>query len=119
MEIENLDNSVFLEIMGPTTRNRIIDFLITNEDFDFTLKEIAEGSYVGYATIKRIWEQFAKTNLIKPTRKVGKAVFYKYNSENELAKKIKNFYLDIVFTEIESEVKEEPVKEQAVIEAAV
>ncbi len=115
MEVKNLNNSVFLEVMGVTPVNKIIDFLITNEDFDFTLKEIAEKSNVGYATIKRIWEHFIKTNLVKPTRKISKAVFYKYNSKNELAKKVKNFYLDILFTEI----KQEAPEKKAMIVAAV
>ena len=119
MEIKNLNDSTFLEVMGPTPINKIIDFLITNEDFDFTLKEIAERSYVGYATIKRIWEHFTKANLVKPTRKVSKAIFYKYNSENELAKRIKSFYLDIVFTKLEEEITIEPAKKKLKVVATI
>src|SRR3989338_2713927 len=101
MELKNLDRSSFLDVMGDTPRNRILDFLISENGYDYTLKEIAENSKVGYATIKRIWKHFVSTGLVKETRRVVKAVFYKYNSKNELGEKIKKFYLDILFAALE------------------
>ena len=56
MEIKSLKGpSSFLDIVGNSPRNRILDFLMGEIGYDFTLKEIAEKSNVGYATIKRIW----------------------------------------------------------------
>ncbi len=101
MELKNLDKSTFLEVMGDNPRNRILDFLISENVYDYTLKEIAENSKVGYATIKRIWKHFVSTGLVKETRRVGKAIFYKYNYETELGEKIKKFYLDILFAVLE------------------
>ncbi|MBL7100914.1 MAG: helix-turn-helix transcriptional regulator [Nanoarchaeota archaeon] len=111
MEIKNLNKSTFLDVMGDTPRNRILDFLISENGFDYTLKEIAENSKVGYATIKRIWNQFVKNNLVKETRRVGKAVFYKYDDKTNLGKKIKAFYLDILFASLEPD-KRKAVKTQ-------
>ncbi|MBN1377076.1 hypothetical protein JW949_01940 [Candidatus Woesearchaeota archaeon] len=108
MEIETLEGpSEFLKIMGDYPRNRILDFLLGNTNYDFTLKEIAKKSKVGYATIKRIWHHFIKTELVKPTRKVGKAVFYKYNNYGGNGKKLRKFYLEIIFNEVEKEVMNE------------
>lgn len=101
MELKNLDKSTFLAIMGDNPRNRILDFLISENGYDYTLKEIAENSKVGYATIKRIWEHFVNNDLVRETRRVGKAVFYKYDDKSELGKKIKKFYLDILFAALE------------------
>jgi len=104
MEIKSLEGpSKFIEVIGDTPRNRIIDFLLGEINYDFTLKEIAKKSKIGYATIKRIWKDFLKTNLVKPTRKVGKAIFYTYNIENEIGKKLRKFYLEIIFNEVEKE----------------
>lgn len=123
MELKKLDKSTFLGIMGDNPRNRILDFLISENGYDYTLKEIAENSKVGYATIKRIWKHFTVNNLVKETRRVGKAVFYKYDDKSELGKKIKKFYLDILFAALEpSERKaaKEAIKaEKEVIEVAV
>ena len=106
MEIKSLDGpSKFLEIMGNSPRNRILDFLLGEISYDFTLKEIAEKSNVGYATIKRIWKDFIKSDLVKSTRKVGKAIFYTYNKESENGKILRKFYLEIVFNEVEKEIE--------------
>lgn len=101
MELKSTDKSTFLEVMGDNPRNRILDFLISENGYDYTLKEIAENSKVGYATIKRIWKHFVVNGLVRETRRVGKAVFYKYDDQNELGKKIKKFYLDILFAALE------------------
>src|SRR3989338_8290846 len=101
MELKNLYRSSFLDVMGDTPRNRIFDFLISENGYDYTLKEIAENSKVGYATIKRLWVYFVNNGLVKETRRVGKAVFYKYNDKTELGKRIKSFYMDILFAALE------------------
>ncbi|HLC64848.1 MAG TPA: hypothetical protein VJI46_01850 [Candidatus Nanoarchaeia archaeon] len=101
MELKNLGKSSFLEIMGDNPRNRILDFLISENGFDYTLKEIAKESRVGYATIKRTWHHFVKNNVVRETRRVGKAAFYKYNDKSELGKKIKKFYIGILVDAVE------------------
>lgn len=122
MELKNLNKSTFLEVMGDNPRNRILDFLISENGFDYTLKEIAENSKVGYATIKRIWKQFVNNDLVKETRRIGKAIFYKYNDKSKLGKKIKIFYLDILFTALEPDkrkaVKKELETERKTVEVA-
>ncbi len=122
MELKNLDKSTFLAIMGANPRNRILDFLISENGYDYTLKEIAENSKVGYATIKRIWKHFVSNDLVRETRRVGKAVFYKYDDKSELGKKIKKFYLDILFVALgptkRKTLKSEVKTERKVIEVA-
>lgn len=106
MEIKTLEGpSVFLQVMGESPKNRILDFMLGEIDYDFTLKEIALRSKVGYATIKRIWPDFIKATLVKPTRRIGKAIFYTYNQESHIGKALRNFYLNIIFKEVEKEAK--------------
>jgi len=106
MEIKTLEGpSIFLQVMGDSPKNRILDFLLGEINYDFTLKEIAIKSKVGYATIKRIWSDFIKATLVKPTRRIGKAIFYTYNQDSEMGKALRRFYLDIIFKEIEKEAK--------------
>ncbi len=102
IEIKDLHGSSFFDVMGDSPRNRILDFL-ASDAFDYTLKEIAKNSHVGYATIKRIWHHFIDLGLVKQTRKVGKAVFYKYDNTTPYGKLFKRFYLDIIISEAEKE----------------
>ncbi|MBS3156721.1 hypothetical protein J4442_00930 [Candidatus Woesearchaeota archaeon] len=97
-------SSKFLEVLGDSPRNRILDFLLGEINYDFTLKEIANKSNVGYATIKRTWHYFIGAELVKKTRKVGKAVFYTYNTESREGKALRKFYLEIIFNEVEKEI---------------
>lgn len=108
MEITTLDGpSKFLEVLGDSPRDRILDFLLGEINYDFTLKEIAKKSNVGYATIKRIWYHFIGAELVKETRKVGKAIFYTYNTESQEGKALRKFYLEIIFNEVEKEIDRE------------
>lgn len=104
MKIKTLEGpSKFLDVIGDSPRNRILDFLLGEINYDFTLKEIAQKSKVGYATIKRIWVKFIKSNLVKPTRRVGKAVFYTYNKDSNNGKAMRKFYLEVIINEAEKE----------------
>ena len=47
MEITNLEGSSrFLEVIGDSPRNKILDFLLGELNYDFTLNEIAQKSRV-------------------------------------------------------------------------
>lgn len=106
MEIKSLEgSSKFLEVLGNSPKNRILDFLLGEINYDFTLKEMAIKSKVGYATIKRIWNNFIEADLVKSTRRVGKAVFYTYNDKSTNGRALRKFYLEILFSEAEKEVE--------------
>ncbi len=105
MEVKSLEgSSKFLDVLGDSPKNRILDFLLGEVNYDFTLKEIAVKSRVGYATIKRIWQEFVSAKIVVPTRRVGKAIFYKYNKESNNGKALRRFYLDIIFEEVKKEI---------------
>ena len=105
MEVKSLHGpSVFLEVMGDSPRNRILDFLLGEVGYDFTLKEIAKRSNVGYATIKRIWNHFVAAKLVKETRRIGKAVLYTYNIDSFNGKTLRKFYLNLLIEHVEEKV---------------
>ena len=89
------EKSVFLETLGDTPILRVIDFLIVNDDFDYTMTEIAKHSKVGYSTLKLFIKNLEEKNIVVKTRTVGKAKLYKLNSKNTVVKKLKELYWDI------------------------
>ena len=98
INIEKEPKSIFLRIFGTSPLMKIFDFLIVNEEFDYSMADIARLSGVGYATLKLIWPKLEKNEIIKQTRMVGKAKMYQLNLENPIIKRFKIFYWDITKT---------------------
>ena len=86
------NKTVFLEIFGDSPVLRALDFLVVNEDFDYSMTDIAKLSGVGYATLKLFWARLAKEGIIANTRTVGKAKMYRLNTANPVIKKFRDFY---------------------------
>lgn len=72
---------------------KILDFLITFQDYDYSKKDIAKHSKVSMRHALLAIEKLEKEEIIIHTRKVGIALMYKYNSENPTAKILQNFVL--------------------------
>jgi len=87
--------SIFLRIFGTSPLMKILDFLVVNEEFDYSMKDIARLSGVGYATLKMMWPKLKLNKIIKQTRVIGKAKMYRLDTENPLMNKFKDFYWDI------------------------
>jgi hypothetical protein len=54
------EKSVFLELEGYTPKNKVLDFLIIAQDFDYSLKDIAKYSKVSYPCIKQLKKELEK-----------------------------------------------------------
>jgi len=97
------ERSVFLEREGYTPKNKVLDFLIVAQDFDYSLKEIAKHSNVSYPCIKQLKKELVKNKWITLTRKVGKAQMYKLNVKNPVVKKFIDYYWSVVESVVEEE----------------
>ena len=97
------ERSVFLEREGHGPKNKVLDFLIVAQDFDYSLKEIAKYSNVSYPCIKQLKKELIKGKWITLTRKVGKAQMYKLNVKNPVVKKFMDFYWAVVESAVEKE----------------
>lgn len=97
------ERSVFLEREGYIPKNKVLDFLIVAQDFDYSLKEIAKHSNVSYPCIKQLKKELVKNKWITLTRKVGKAQMYKLNVKNPIVKKFIDYYWAVVEYVVEEE----------------
>lgn len=82
------EKSLLVQCLGSNPKLRIIDFLIGNRPFDYSKKEIIEGSRVGKVTFFKVWKDLVKFGIAKQTRKYGKAKLFKLNEESEVVKKL-------------------------------
>lgn len=94
MDMEK-DISVLLQALGDTPKLRVIDFLITFQNFDYSLTDIAEGSEVAYRTLMDFWPDLEANKLVVETRKVGKSRMFKANMEHPIIKGLSKLQLQI------------------------
>jgi len=80
--------SLFIEFMGDSPVIRVLDYLLTERELDFSITDIAENAGIGRATLYRIWDDLIKNEIIIHTRDVGKAKLFKLNVENSKIKKL-------------------------------
>ena len=91
-----MEKSVFLQEEGNTPKNRIWGFLIVHSEYDYSMKDIARYSSVGYTTLKEAWKEFREKNIVVETRVVGKAKMYRLNLKNPVVNKFIDYYWAVV-----------------------
>jgi hypothetical protein len=83
-----MDKSLFIDFMGDSPMIRIMDFLLTERELDFSITDLAENSGIGRATLYRLWDNLIENKIIVHTREIGKAKLFKLNIENGKIKKL-------------------------------
>ena len=99
------NKSAFLEVFGESPILRVLDFLVVNEDFDYSMTDIANLSGVGYSTLKLFWNKLEESSIVKQTRIVGKAKMYRLNFDNPIVKKFRDFYWETTKQRVHEEIK--------------
>ena len=80
---------------------KVLDFLITARDFDYSMTEIARNSGVGWSAFSVIFKKLLEKNIIKSTRTIGNAKMFKLNIESLAVQKL--IKLDKELTKFETE----------------
>lgn len=91
MKQPQTDVSLFVEFFGNCPTVRVLDFLIENDAFDYSKKEIARQSSVAWNTLETFWSKFEEKKIVIFTRKIGKASLYKLNTVQPLVQKLIEF----------------------------
>ena len=99
--------SLFIEFMGDSPMIRVLDYLLTERELDFSITDIAENSRIGRATLYRIWDNLIKNNTVIHTRNIGKAKLFKLNTSNIKIKKLIEIYDMLILEELKTKDKKE------------
>lgn len=94
------EKSLFVEFMGDSPMIKIMDYLITERELDFSITDMAENAGIGRATLYRLWDDLIKNKIILHTRDVGKAKLFKLNTENAKIKKLIEIYDMFIIEEL-------------------
>ena len=105
------EKSIFLEKEGYTPKNKVLDFLIVAQDFDYSLKDIAKYADISYPCMKQLKKELIKGKWIILIRKVGKAQMYKLNLKSKKVQKFIDFFWSVVNEEVDRklDIKKEEV----------
>ena len=82
------EKSLFTEFMGDSPTIKVLDYLLTERDLDFSISDMARNAGIGRSTLYRVWDSLVKNEIIIPTRIIGKAKLYKLNKEDIKIKKL-------------------------------
>lgn len=82
------EKSVLLEIFGKTSELKVIDFLLDNNIFDYTKKEIANGAGISRPTLYKFFDKLVNSGLVIKTRKVRGVQMYKINLDSPIVKRL-------------------------------
>lgn len=101
--------SIFAEYFGDTPTVRILNFLILEKDFDYSMTDIAEGSNVGWTSLTRAWKQLEKRKAIVHTRDIGRAKLFKLNTQDSTIQKLIRLHWEIIKAETDKMLKKERI----------
>ena len=101
-----MEKSLFIEFMGDSPTIRVIDYLLTMGELDFSITDMAENAGIGRATLYRIWDSLIKNEIIVHTRDIGKAKLFKLNTGNQKIKKLIEIYDMLILEELKKHAKQ-------------
>jgi len=92
--------SIFIDFFGDSPTIRVVDYLLTERELDFSITDLADNSRIGRATLYRIWDGLVNNEIIMFTRTIGKAKLYKLNTKNRRIRMLIKLYDSMVVDEL-------------------
>lgn len=83
------DKSLLIQYLGDNPKLRIIDFFLDNKGSDYSKKEIIEHCGISKTTFYKVWDELLQFEIVKETRRFGKAKLYMLNKDSQVVQKFK------------------------------
>ena len=83
--------SILIKTLGNSPKLRIIDFFLDNPLFDFTKKEVIDALGMSKQTFYKYFKDLEKYEIVKVSRKIGRAKLYKLNLEHPLVEMLREY----------------------------
>jgi DNA-binding IscR family transcriptional regulator len=85
---------------------RVIDFLIINQQFNFTTAEISKSSEIPLRTVQRIIPQLVQNKIIIENKYKGKIKNYELNKNSKLVEILRLYSIETINAFIEEAIDE-------------
>jgi hypothetical protein len=90
---------------------RVIDFLIINQQFNFTTTEISKSSEIPLRTVQRIIPQLVQNKIVVENKSKGKIKNYELNRNSKLVEILKLYSIETVNAFIEEAIDEKRIRD--------
>lgn len=92
------EDSILTKLLGDGPKVKILTAFLADPDpeFDYTVTEIADLAGVSRNTVYRHLDDLQETGVIVKTRESGSSPRYKFNKENDAAKRIAQLEWDLM-----------------------
>ena len=102
--------SLLTKAFGYSPKLRIIDIFLTNPYFDFSKEELSKELGMSKQTVYENFKDLEELEVVKVSRKIGRAVMYRINREHPLVRK-----LDEIINEISMQIAEHEAEEKKAV----
>lgn len=80
---------------------RVLDFLILNQNFDYSAAEISRITGIPLRTVQRVLPHLVQKELVKETGKIGNTRMYIINSKSELSELLRQYVMTRINIDID------------------
>jgi len=88
MKEETEEDSFFVQFLGGSSFIRVLDYLISNDAYDCSIQDIAEGTELARNTISRVLAEMETRGIAKHVRNIGMAKMYQLNRNDTFVKRL-------------------------------
>lgn len=88
--------SAFLETMGESPRNKVLEYFVECNALDVAISDIIEEYNLNKATTYNLINKLLSQKIIIPTKKVGNTQLYRLNKENHISQILMNIMNDSI-----------------------
>lgn len=83
------------KIFGDAAAIKILDWMIANQEYDHSLREIADGTKINLGVVKRNFEPLLQYEVVRVNRLIGRDAMYVLDLQNRCTKAIIEFDVKI------------------------
>jgi DNA-binding transcriptional regulator GbsR (MarR family) len=98
-----------LESIFKNSPARVLDFLILNQNFDYSAAEISTITGIPLRTVQRVMPHLVQKELVKETGKIGNTRMYTINSKSELSELLRQYVLTRINIDIDKTRKQQDI----------
>jgi len=104
-----MEKSIFLDYVGDSPRMKVLQLFIEGREMDYTLTDLLNAG-VSWGTLNFLIPELVALEIIKKTRKIGRATLYKINENNEFARELIQLYDKMILLELNNKNKKIAVR---------
>jgi DNA-binding transcriptional regulator GbsR (MarR family) len=90
-----------LESIFQNSPARVLDFLILNQNFDYSAAEISRITGIPLRTVQRVLPHLVQKELVKETGKIGNTRMYIINPKSELSELLRQYVMTRINIDID------------------